>query len=126
MQCFHQGATNRGTSWRVLFFNLLMCQNWEDLFLKVMKIKLISHERSELMKQECQVGSLNSCVNELQQQAYAQGLELQDAHHGYVESRREQARLSEELSMKEQLLSEILRYGICTKWEKLRELMNKE
>ena len=30
---------------------------------------------------------LNSCINELQQQAYAQGLELQDAHHGYIESK---------------------------------------
>ena len=56
------------------------------------------------MKQEHQVGSLNSCINELQQQAYAQRLESQDAQHGYIESRREQARLQEELSMKEKLL----------------------
>ena len=56
------------------------------------------------MKQEHQVGSLNSCINELQQQDYAQGLELQDAHHGYIESRREQAQPQEELSMKEKLL----------------------
>ena len=58
---------------------------------------LLSQAISELMKQEHQVGSLGSCINELQQQAYARGLELQDAHHGYVESRREQARLEEEL-----------------------------
>ena len=56
------------------------------------------------MRQEHQVGSLNNCISELQQQAYAQGLELQDAHHGYGESGREQARLQEELSMKEKLL----------------------
>ena len=68
------------------------------------KDHLPSQARSELMIQEHQVGSLNSCINDLQQQAYAQGLELQDAHHGYVESRREQARLQEELSMKEKLL----------------------
>ena len=43
-------------------------------------------------------------MNELQQQAYAQRLEVQDAHHGYVESRREQVRLQEELSMKENVL----------------------
>ena len=60
---------------------------------------LLSQARSELMRQEHQVGSLNSCINELQQEAYAQGLELQDAHHGYVESRREQARLQEDSSM---------------------------
>ena len=44
-------------------------------------------------------------INELQQQAYyAQRLELQDAHHGYIESRREQVRLQEELSTKEESL----------------------
>ena len=68
------------------------------------KDHLLSQARSELMKQEHQVGSLNSCNNELQQQAYAQGLELQDAHHGYIECRREQARPQEELSMKEKIL----------------------
>ena len=48
--------------------------------------------------------SLNSCIDELQQQAYAQRLELQDAHHGCIDSRREQFRLQEELSMKEKQL----------------------
>ena len=43
----------------------------------------------------------HSRISELQQQAYAQGLELQYARHGYVESRREQVCLHEELSMKE-------------------------
>ena len=36
------------------------------------------------------------CINELQQQAYAQRLELEDAHHVYIQSRREQSRLQEE------------------------------
>ena len=54
--------------------------------------------------QEHQVGSLNNCISELQQQAYAQRLELQDAQHGHIESRREQVRLQEELSMKEKVL----------------------
>ena len=65
------------------------------------KDHLLSEAKSELMRQEHQVESLNSCINELQQQAYAQGLELQDARHGYLESRREQSRVQEELSMKE-------------------------
>ena len=50
------------------------------------------------MKQEHEVKSLNKSINELQQQAYAQRLELENAHHGYVESRREQALLQEEKS----------------------------
>ena len=65
---------------------------------------LLSQARSELVKQEHQVGSLNNCIGELQQQAYAQRLELQDAQHGYVESRRAQVRLQEELSVKEKVL----------------------
>ena len=56
------------------------------------------------MKQEHQVESLNNCISELQQQTYAQRLELQDAHHVYIESRREQVRLQEELSTKEKVL----------------------
>ena len=51
---------------------------------------LLIQARSELMKQEHKVESFNNCINELQQQAHAQRLELEDAHHGYVESRREQ------------------------------------
>ena len=52
------------------------------------------------LKQEHKVESLNNCINELQQQTYAQRLELQDAHHGCVESRREQIQLQEKFAMK--------------------------
>ena len=63
------------------------------------KDHLLSQTRSDLMKQEHQAGSLNNCISELQQQTYAQRLELQDAQHGYVESRREQVRSQEELPL---------------------------
>ena len=65
---------------------------------------LLTQARSELMKQEHKVESLNNCLYELQQRAYARRLELEGAHHGYVESRREQVRLQEELVMKEKAL----------------------
>ena len=65
---------------------------------------LLAEARSELMKHENKVESLNTCISELQQQAYAQRLEMEDAHHGYEESRREQVRLQEELVMKEKAL----------------------
>ena len=42
---------------------------------------LIPQARSELMRQEHKLESLYNCINELQQQTYAQRLELQDAHH---------------------------------------------
>ena len=60
------------------------------------KDHLLSQARSDIMRQEHQGGSFNSCINELQQQACAQGLGLQDDHHGSIESRREQARLQVE------------------------------
>ena len=62
------------------------------------KDHVLNQARSELMKQEHQVQSLNNCINELQEQASAQRLELENAHHGYVESRPEQSRLQEELN----------------------------
>ena len=58
------------------------------------------------MKHEHKVESLHNCIDELQQQAYAQRLDLENAHHGYVESRREQGRLQEELVTKEKALQE--------------------
>ena len=47
---------------------------------------------------------LKAINGELQQQASARRFELHDAQHGYIESRREQVRLQEELSMKEKVL----------------------
>ena len=63
--------------------------------------------------------SLHTCNNDLQPETYAQRLELQDAHHGNVQSRREQVRLQEELVMKEKHF-EMLRLEVCTR----RELKN--
>ena len=65
---------------------------------------LLAEAISELVKQEYKVESLNTCIGEFQRQAYSQRLKLEDAHHGYVESRREQVRLQEELVMKERAL----------------------
>ena len=45
------------------------------------------------MKQEQKVVSLDKCTSELQQQACAPRLEMEDAHHGYFESRQKQVRL---------------------------------
>ena len=66
------------------------------------------------MKQEHKVESLNNCIDELQQQAYAQRrLELDDAHHGYVESRRQQVRLQEKKKVFEKL-----KYQVFMNWWK--------
>ena len=65
------------------------------------KDHLLNQARSHLAKQELHVESLNKCIGELQRQTEEQKLALQDE---FVESRREQVRLQEELSMKEKVL----------------------
>ena len=65
---------------------------------------MLAEARSELIKQEYKVGSLNTCINELQQQTYAQRMELEDARGGCVESRRQQVPLQEEFVIKEKAL----------------------
>ena len=42
--------------------------------------------RSELMKQECKVDTLNTCIRELQRETYSRRLELEDAHCGCEDS----------------------------------------
>ena len=66
---------------------------------------LLAQARAELMKQH-KVEPLNNCTGDLQQEACAQRLDLENTHHGYVESRREQVRLQEEFGMKEKALRE--------------------
>ena len=49
---------------------------------------MLAEVRSEIMKQECKVVSLNTCTRELQRQAHSQRLELDEANCGNEESRR--------------------------------------
>ena len=59
------------------------------------------------MKQELHVESLNKCIGELQRQTEEQKMALQDAQYGFVESRRGQVRLQEDLSVKEKVFRNI-------------------
>ena len=70
----------------ILFLRIADPTNVGKSLLVGNKNHLLNQARSELMKQEHQVGSLDNCIDELQQQAYAQRLELEDAHHGDFES----------------------------------------
>ena len=72
--------------------------------MKINKDHLLNQARSDLAKQELHSDSLIKCIGELQRQTEEQRLALQDAQCGFVESRREQGRLQEELSMKEKVL----------------------
>ena len=77
----------------ILFFRFSHPENSAKSLLDGNRDHLLAEARSELMKQEYKVESLNTCISGLQQQTDARRLELEDAHHGYVESRREQVRL---------------------------------
>ena len=61
---------------------------------------LFKQARSDLVKEEHHVESLNKCIGKLQRQAEEQRLALQDAQYGCVECRREQVRLQDELPLK--------------------------
>ena len=79
---------------------------------------MLAEARSELMMQECKVHSRNTCIRESQRQTHSQRLELDDAHHGYEESRREQVRSQEELVMREKALRDTrLVSEISMKWK---------
>ena len=62
-------VTNRETSSRVVFILLLWPSNVGRCLLDGNKDHSLNQARSEIMKQEQQVGSLNICIDELQQQA---------------------------------------------------------
>ena len=92
---FSFGSEELGNQFKCSVFKKADPSNLGRSLVEGNKDHLLSQAKSELMRQEHQVGSLNNCISELQQQAYAQRLEFQDAQHGYIESRREQVRLQD-------------------------------
>ena len=102
---FSSKSNEQGNQFESFVFHLADPSKLGGFLLEGNKDHLLNQARSELMKQEPQVKFLNNCIGELQQQVYAPRLELQDSQHGYIESRREQVCLQEELSMKEKKFS---------------------
>ena len=62
---------------------------------------MLADAKSEILKQECKVDSLNACIRELQRQAHSHRLELDSAHGGCEESRKPDC---EELVLREKTL----------------------
>ena len=94
MRCFHVTMSPDLLTRQVLGNHFLM---------EARIICLIKQDLNELMRQEHQVGSRDNCIEELQQQAYTQRLELEVAQHGNIESRQEQTTLQEELTVTEKV-----------------------
>ena len=76
---FSSGNEESGNQLKSSFFKNADPSNLGRSLLEDNKDHLLRQTRSELMRKEHQVGSLNTCISELQQQAYAQRFELQDA-----------------------------------------------
>ena len=70
---------------------------------------LLNQARSDLVRKEIHVESLNKCIDDLQKRTGVKVWASQEAQHGFAESRREQARLQEELIRKE---------TACTNWKR--------
>ena len=101
MHCFR---LSRETSSGVLCSENANPSNLKGFLLEGNKDCLLNQARSDLAKQELHVDPLNKCIGELHRQTEEQRLAFQGAQYGFVESRREQVRLQEELSMKEKVL----------------------
>ena len=82
--CNDTGNEEPGNNFKSSVFKNADPSNMRRSFLEGHYDHLLSQAKSELMRQEHQVGSLSNCISELQQHAYAQRLELQDAQHGYI------------------------------------------
>ena len=85
---FSSGSDEPGNQFESYMFKYADPSNLGRSLLEGNKDNLFSQARSELVRQGHQVGSLNHCISELQQQAYAQRLELQGAQHGASSSTR--------------------------------------
>ena len=94
-------SSEHGNLIRSSMFRNANPSNLRGSLLEGNKDHLLNQARSDLAKQELHVEPLNECIGEPQGQTEEQKLALQDAQYGFVESRREQVRLLEELSMKE-------------------------
>ena len=97
-------SSEQGNLIRSSVFRNANRSNLRGSLLEGNKDRLLNQARSDLAKQELHVESLNKCIVEVQRLKEEQRLALQDAHDQFVESKREQVRPQEELSMKEKVL----------------------
>ena len=97
-------SSEQGNLIRCSVFRNANPSNLRGSLLESNKDHSLNQARSDLAKQELHVESLNKCIGELQRQTEEQRLALQDAQYEFVESRREQVRPQEGLSLQEKVL----------------------
>ena len=74
------------------------------LVLEEQRDHLLAEGKSEILKQECKVDTLDTCIREFQRQAHSNRLEMDNVHYGYEESRREQTEVSQSSKKRAKLL----------------------
>ena len=97
-------SSEQGNLIRSSVFRNANPSNLRGSLLEGNKDHLLNQARSDLAMQDLHVKSSKNCIGELQRQTEDQKLALQGARNGFVESRREQVRVQEELSLKETVL----------------------
>ena len=88
-------------TWSSVFGNANVSNLSETLF-EGNKDHFLNRARTDLSRREIYVESLNKCADDLQKRTEAQDRALQDVQNEFVESRREQTALQEELLRKEE------------------------
>ena len=89
--------------WSSVFGNANL-SNLSGTLLEGNQDHLLSQARSVLAKRELHVEYLNKCIDDLQKRTEVQDRALQEVQNEFVESRREQTRLQEELLRNEKVL----------------------
>ena len=95
-------------SWAVfiLFLDLLTRPMLGNLFLMGTKIICLIRQGLKLWSRNIKWNLLTICIDERQQQAYAQRLELEDAHHRFFRNSKRTISPTRKLSMKDKALRE--------------------
>ena len=93
----------RNQTWSSVFGNAIV-SNVSETLLEGDKDLLLNRARADLARREIHVESLNKCIDDLQKRTEVQDKASQDVQNEFVESRREQTRLQEELLRKEKFL----------------------
>ena len=81
-------------------------ENAARLALEEQRDHLLAEAKSEVFRQECRADFLDCCTRELQRQIHSSSMEIDHTNLGDETSRREQARLHEELAQREGALRE--------------------
>ena len=91
-------------------------ENQTSIFLEEQRDQFFSEAKAEIMTQECRAEFADSNIRELHRQIQSQRMEIDHAKIGYEQSRRDQARLHEELAKRQRALRETHIRGFM-KWK---------